>query len=82
VTFQIGDKVRWETDIDKVYSATTKTLVGAVGEVLPPQLYYDSPHPDAKTHFTPAGYYDVKFSYGGTYIKVGNIPASELVKVE
>ena len=81
MTLKVGDYVRWETDVDKVYSAITKTLVGTVGTILPPQLYYSAPHPGASTHLTPEGYFDVKFPYGDSYITVGNIPRDHLVKV-
>jgi hypothetical protein len=76
-----GDLVRWETDVDKVHSAYTKTFVGKMGKILPPQEYYDSPHADAKKYLTPAGFFDVEFSDGEKTFTVGNIPESELVSV-
>lgn len=79
--FNDGDKVRWEGDVDKVYSKDTKTLVGKVGTILPPQEYYAAPFGGNK-YLTPEGYFDVEFSYEGRPFIVGNILESELIKVE
>jgi hypothetical protein len=76
----VGDYVRWDTDVDKVYSTYTKTFVGKVGRVLPPQEYFNS---KGEPHLTPKGLRDVAFPHDleENFI-VGNIPESELVKVD
>lgn len=78
---QVGDYVRWDVDVDKVYSKDTKTLVGKVGIILPPQ-HYVSLKINTKGHRTPAGFRDVQFTYKDKPFTVGNIPESELVKVD
>lgn len=77
--FKVGDSVRWVTDVNKVYSKDTKTLVGKVGKILPPREYYDG---SGNMHLTRDGLHDVVFLYGDAEFIVGNIPEPELVKVE
>lgn len=80
--FQVGDLVRWVVDVDKVYSKDTKKVVGTVGTVLPPREYLRSPEPNAEKYFTPEGFYDVEFYLETKPFTVGQIPETELVKVE
>lgn len=63
--FKIGDRVRWVTDVDKVYSDFTKTFVGKVGTLVDPKtrgrastyvnepdcldIVFDSPETDSGT---------------------------------
>lgn len=77
----VGDYVRWKVDVDKVYSTYTKTFVGKVGMVLPPQEYYDAPLGGNK-YLTRKGFHDVIFWDGEKTFTVGNIPENELVKVD
>ena len=53
-----GDYVRWDTDVDKVYSRDTKTLVGKVGKILP------------KRDKTNNSAYDVEFTYNEKFFLV------------
>lgn len=77
---KVGDYVRWDVDVDWVYSAYTKTFVGRVGKVLPPQEYFNSKR---EPHLTPEGFRDVAFSHDSEEdFIVGNIPESQLVKVD
>ncbi len=77
---QVGDCVRWVVDVDKVYSTYTKTFVGKVGKVLPPQEYLNS---KGEKHLTREGLRDVAFPHDlDEDFIVGNIPEVELVKVD
>lgn len=80
----VGDLVRWDVDVDKVYSAYTKTFVGKVGVILPPQEYTNGKFgKESKKHLTYEGLRDVEFSREGEKgFIVGNIPEDELVKVD
>lgn len=73
-----GDLVRWDVDVDKVYSEYTKRVVGTVGTILPPQEYLDS---KGEKYLTPEGLRDVEFYLETRMYTVGNIPESELTLV-
>lgn len=77
---KVGDRVRWVVDVDKVYSTYTKTFVGKVGRVLSPRVYQNS---KGQKYLTRKGFRDVAFPHDlDEDFIVGNIPESELVKVD
>lgn len=78
--FKIGDKVRWVVDVNKVYSAYTKTFVGKVGT-----LVDTNGRGTASTYENNPDSLDIEFDApdtdSGTF-RVWDIPMSELEAIK
>ena len=78
MTLKVGDKVRWVTDVDKVYSEFTKTFVGKVGTLVDAKE-----RKNASTYENLPDCLDIEFEtseieYKSGKFRVWNIPLSEL----
>lgn len=75
---EIGSKVKWIVDIDKVYSTDTKTYVGKIGQVVEPK---DRAYPPSKYNGNYPGCFDVVFPNGSRGFGVWNIPYYDLEEI-
>lgn len=75
---KIGSKVKWIVNVEKVYSADTKTFVGKIGEVVEPK---NRAYPPSKYSGNFPGCFDVLFPNKRNGFCVWDIPYYDLVEV-